>query len=237
MKKSHFKFAFDDGIYYWSHNILTILILSIIVYVPAQICIEATSYVFTKYLNDLVTNNSNLVNNIYNFIRYVFFTILLMNIVFLIKNSNRKSKYKLGVKDALIFSLRKFPMSVLINFYAGFQVFIFTILLIIPGIWKGVQLVFVDYLWADKNFGPDEACDESKALLNKRWWNVFGFYFLILVIESIIEILIIVLFYDLFEKDNILFTFPIAVFINCLKSLFVVIRVKYYFSITKDKLL
>jgi len=50
-----------------------------------------------------------------------------------------------------------------------------TLLLIVPGIWLAVALMFYGYVLLDSGCGPLAALSRSMALVRGRWWWLFGF--------------------------------------------------------------
>lgn len=64
-------------------------------------------------------------------------------------------------------------------FRSGLQVLGFTLLLVVPGIWKGVLLLFVTVAALRTR---DDALEVSERLVRGRWWPVFGFVVLAAVL-------------------------------------------------------
>ena len=66
------------------------------------------------------------------------------------------------------------------------------LLLVIPGIYLAVAYIHAVWLTADKGLGARESLRISRQAVSKRWWTMFGFFFLmgIIVMVSAIPLLI-----------------------------------------------
>jgi hypothetical protein len=61
------------------------------------------------------------------------------------------------------------------------------VLLIIPGIYLTVPLSFVTLIMVMENRGFGEALNRAFAVVKENWWNCFGFYFVLNIIQSVIS--------------------------------------------------
>lgn len=78
------------------------------------------------------------------------------------------------LKSTLVSSWKKLVGFVLVGLLVGLIVFSGVLLLVIPGIIFGVWLYFSQFAYLDKNLGIRESLRVSKALVDGRFWSVFG---------------------------------------------------------------
>ena len=96
-----------------------------------------------------------------------------------------KNKLKLGqaFKGGLAYFWRYIGLAIVLIFFLA----VLFLLLIIPGIIFMVYWVFAFYILVRENTGIWESMKRSKAVVKGRWWKVFGFSLLMIIIVSLIS--------------------------------------------------
>ena len=226
--------SMKSGFQLWKKNFQKIIVVGLIVYIPTQICIELISILFDNTLSlDENPEHLRLVNNIYNMIRYFIGSVALLAILnFIINKIQNENQDELTIKEILLIGLNKWPTFIGVGIIAGLKILGYTILLIIPGIYKSVRLSFIDCVVASNNNKFKDECDESEELVKNNWWKVFGFLILMFLLQILLEILFAI---PLYFIDSQIISFPIAVFVSLLETYFIVVRADYFFKINQLK--
>lgn len=99
------------------------------------------------------------------------------------------SQIKIGLKRFWPFIITNIVLGIIIA--AGF------ILLIIPGIIFSIWYFAASYITATEDIKPLLALDESKKVVTGRWWQVFGYFFVIGLVLGIIAAIILTPLYYL----------------------------------------
>ena len=213
----------------WKKYFVKIAIIGLIVYIPTQICIELVSIIITK--NNILIKNQN---NVYNFIRDFIGSIALLGIInFATRILENKDEQKIG--EIILHGLKKWPTFLGLSIIAGFKILGYTILLIIPGIYKFVKLSFIDCAVATYDNHNDEldALEESEQLVQNQWWRIFSFLLLMFIFRLLLESIFLILF--IFISKSIINSFIIGVIIQVLGTYFIMVRAVFYFKIKEVK--
>jgi len=221
------KTAFTLWIIYFSK----ITVVGLIVFVPMQVCIEIVSILIAE--NEFLVRNQN---NFFRFIRDIIGSIALLGIInFIVKILEHGEEQT--IKEILLHGLKKWLKYCGLLIIAGFKILGYTVLLIIPGIYKFVKLSFLDCVVAtDKDDKNEELnlLDESEQLVKNRWWKVFLFVLLIFIFRVLFELSFLLLYILL--PEFALKSFLIGVAIQVLGMYFFVVRAIYYLKIKKSNI-
>ena len=227
-----------SGFQMWKKYFKKIIVVGLIVYIPTQICIELISILLDKGLSlDENLEQLRFVTSIYNLIsllKYLIGSIALLAILnFIINKLENENEPELTIKEILLTGLHKWPKFIEVGFFAGLKILGYTILLIVPGIYKSVRLSFIDCVVATNNNKFKDECDESEQLVRNNWWKVFGFLLVMFLLQLLIKIpFAIPLRYF---SDSHFISFLLRVSVSVLETYFIVVRANYYFKIKKLK--
>lgn len=187
----------------WKDNFITIALVITIVFIPVQILIELASIGFENlrgpnYL-DSTEGWRRLADEarIYDVIRQLIGIIATLGIFNFIYSLHRNDEDDRNALELVKFGIRKWPENFVQNLIAGLIILLYTLLLIIPGIYKAVQFCFVSNLVSDEESEP---LDKSKILVKDKWFDVFGMLLLIFLIGFVIELIVAVPFMILPES-------------------------------------
>lgn len=220
----------------WKDNFIIIALVITIVFIPVQILIELVSMTIENlrgqnYLNsaeDLRHISNEL--KIYDFIRQLIGVIATLGIFNFVYSLYRNDGDDRTALEVVKYGLKKWPENFGQTLVAGFITLLYTLLLIIPGIYKSVQFIFVSNLVSDEE---NEPLEKSKILVKDKWFDVFGMMLLIFLIGLIIELIVAVPFIIL--PDNILTTFVLGVIAAIASSYAIVIKAVYYLRLQELK--
>jgi len=193
--------VFSQSFTIWKQNAVTILSIGLIVYLPAQILIEIVSILSDRFFPVTDLNSLKIINQVYDLIRYLVGAIALIGIVFLSYSRVKDPARQLGVVELIRYGLLHWGKYMLTGLLAGLKTILYLLLLIVPGIIKGVKLSMFDCIVATQETTPEGACERSEQLLKGKWWLVFGFTILVLVIEFVFEIIVAFLFFSSVESN------------------------------------
>lgn len=197
----------------WKKNFVPIALTLVIVFIPVQILIELTAQAFeaSRDPNTIVTADEwqglRIESQLYNLIRQLIGVIATLGIYNFTFSLYREGSDDRDAPEIVRFGVKKWPENFINTLVAGLITLAFTLLLIIPGIYKAVQYSFVSPLVAD---GEEEPLEKSKALVKEKWFDIFGMVLLIFLIAFAIELIIAVPFVALPENTIIAFLFRIA---------------------------
>jgi len=217
----------------WKDNFLKIALVITIVYIPVQILIGLASVGF-QHVNEpstVLSTSENLrqianQNRIYSFIRQLIGVIATLGVFNFIYSILKNEIDDRNAFELVKFGLKKWPENFIQNLLAGFITILFTLLLIIPGIYKGVQYSFVTNIVSDEE---NEPLEKSIALVKDNWFNVFWMLILTFIIGLVIELILAIPF--IFLPDNIVFTILLGVIVATVSSYTIVIKGVYYFEL------
>lgn len=221
--------VFSDAIKLWKQNIKLILVVGFIVYLPAQIMIEIASHYLNGLFKTVDLNTIKLMNNTYELIRYLIGSVAALGIIFITYSECNANTEQYAVKEILIYGLKRWPRLMLSEIIAGFKTLLYFLLLIIPGIYKGVRLSFVDCNVSTKEHTAEEACDYSESLVENRWWLVAGFLVLVFICEFIFEAVMAILFWGILDSSIITLVF--GVLVKLIETYFIVLKAVFYFKV------
>ncbi|MPM86026.1 hypothetical protein SDC9_133109 [bioreactor metagenome] len=224
--------SMKSGFLLWKENFTKIIVVGVIVYLPTQICIELVRILLDKSLliYDTPTNLS-IANNIYTIIRILIGSIALLAILnFIINKLENEDIRELTIKEILSIGLKRWEKFIGVGIIAGFKIIGYTLLLIIPGIYKAVRLSFIDCVVATNNNKFKDECDESEKLVKNQWWSVFGFLLLMFLLKLLLEFLFMI---PLYYISSQLVTILIGTVVSLLETYFIVVRACYYYKINR----
>lgn len=232
--------SMKSGFQLWKKYLPKILVVGLIVYFPTQICIELISMLFENVF-PIEENMANirLMNNIYDLIRSLIGAVALLGILnFIIKKLEKEEKEEDGeeeqsIRDILLCGLKKWPTFIGVGFVAGFKIICYTLLLIVPGIYKSVRLSFIDCEVATNDHKIIDSCDASEQLVENHWWKVFGFLLLMFLLEFSFELLFVIPL--LLNPGSHVLSVFLGVTIKLFETYFIVVRADYYFRLKKLK--
>lgn len=220
----------------WKDNFITIALVIAIVFIPVQILIELASIALEYFRGPNYLNNTEdwrrLADEtkIYDFIRQLIGAIATLGIFNFVYSIHRNVEDERSAYELVKYGLRKWPENFGQTLIAGLITLLYTLLLIIPGIYKAVQYCFVSNLVSDEEIEP---LDKSKLLVKDKWFDVFGMLILIFFIGSIIELLVVVPFMLLPESSILNIILGVAAAIA--SSYTIVIKGVYFMKIKELK--
>jgi len=227
--------SMKSGFQLWKKHFLKILIVGLIVYIPTQICIELISMLFENVFKiEDNPDNLRLMNNIYNLIRYLIGSVALLGILnFIIGRLEKEDEEEQSIREILLHGLKKWPTFIGVGFYAGLKILGYTLLLIVPGIYKSVRLSFIDCEVATNDYKVIDPCDVSEQLVENHWWRVFGFLLFMFLLEFLFELLFVIPF--LLNSESHIMSILLGVIVKLFETYFIVVRANYYFRLKKLK--
>jgi len=218
----------QSAFYYWRKYFLKIAIVGFIVYLPSQICIEIVSIQLEK------TFPADDPRPIFFLIRFLIDSVALLGITNLIvRKLGGEDIGKDGVSDILLIGFKKWPRFIGVGFIAGFKILVYSLLLIIPGIYKAVRLLFFDCVVSTTDNIFTDPCSESERLVENNWWKVFGFFLFIFLLQILLEFSLIIPL--IFISDSFIASVFFGVIICILETYFIVVKANYYFKLLKEK--
>lgn len=226
----------NSSFHLWKDNFITIALVITIVFIPVQIVIELVSIAVEHLREPYPLNNvedlKHIANEarIFDFIRQligVIATLGIYNFIYCLYRNNNDDRNAL---ELVKFGLRKWPENFGQTFIAGLITLLYSLLLIIPGIYKAVQFSFVSNLVADEESEP---LHKSEILVKDKWFNVFGMALLIFLIGFIIELIVAIPFIIL--PDSFMATIILGVLAAIASSYTIVIKSVYYLKIKELK--
>jgi hypothetical protein len=223
--------TFNSAFVTWKKHFIKIAIVAIVVYTPAQILIEIASVLFQNIFPADDISNVRLMNNIYNLIRQLIGSIAVLGIINFVYLQLSESDKTLSSYDIIVHGLKKWPDFMLASIVAGFKILLYLLLLIIPGIYKGVRLSFLDCIIATKDKSIDDSCNDSEFIVENNWWRIFGFIVLLLLIEFFNELVFVIPLFSFAESH--VASVLLGVLIKIFTSFLVVVRATYYFKIER----
>jgi hypothetical protein len=223
--------AIPPAFIFWKDNLLKLVFAGLIVAIPMQFTIELSSYLFYDLMPGNELEKIRHMNSIYNLIRALFWPIATLGIINYTFNHFSGRAEERSAVGIVLFGLFRWPKYFLASLLAFLKVLLYTLALIIPGIYKGVRLTFVDCIVATKDPGPGKACDESEMLVKNNWWRIFGFGLLLFLFEMLIEGTIFLP--ALAMPDSPFITFTLSMIVKSLVTYLVVLRAVYYFEVDK----
>jgi hypothetical protein len=221
----------------WKKNFIPIALAITIVFIPVQILIEIASMAFEHFRDPYYLNNVDELqrtlheSRIYDLLRQLIGVIATLGIFNYVYSILRNDEDERSSYEIVKYGLRKWPENFVQTLVAGLIILLYTLLLIIPGIYKAVQYSFVSNLVSDEE---DEPLDKSKLLVKEKWFDVFGMLILIFFISFIIEFLIAVLLMLL--PENSVLTIILGVVAAIASSIAIVMKGVYYCNLKKLKL-
>ena len=221
----------------WKENIILIATVITIVFIPIQIFIELTSMIFEQYREPINLENVEGwrkfadETKVYDFIRQIIGIIATLGIFNYIYSILRNEDNNMSAFDIIKYGIKKWPTNFVETLIAGLITLLYTLLLIIPGIYKAVQYAFISNLVSDEESAPRE---KSKLLVNNNWFDIFWILILIFLIGFAIELVVVIPF--LFVPDYFLLNIIIGVITAIASSYTIIIKGVYYFNLKKLKL-
>jgi hypothetical protein len=224
----------------WKENFMTIALVIVIVYIPVQVLIELVSIIFEQMRGPNNLENIedwrrlNNENRIYDSIRQiigVIATLGIFNYIYSILRNDKNDENDESAYEIVKCGLKKWPENFGETLIAGFIILFYTLLLIIPGIYKAVQFSFISNLVSDEESEPRE---KSKLLVKDNWFSVLWILILTFLIGFVIELTVAIPFMLL--PDNFLLTILLGIIAAIASSYTIVIRGVYYFNLKRLKI-
>ncbi|MCC5916563.1 MAG: hypothetical protein JJU02_04465 [Cryomorphaceae bacterium] len=222
--------TFTDSFQIYQKHFVYIALISIAVYLPINILIELISSWLAspnyENINDLSELQSE--NQFYHYIRVFFGAIASLAIINLtfstLKNENTEKPWTYFLKYGLL----NWPSYIVIAISAGLKVLLYTLFLIIPGIYQAVRFTFLDCAFVENEETPT---DRSEYVVDNRWFTIFGFVIIVFLINLGVEILVYSPFIILPESPVLLFC--VSVLIHTISSFTIVVKANYFFELQK----
>ena len=221
--------VFSRAFSYWKQFGTQIILVGFIVYLPAQILIELLSKYFDAVFTIDDLRKVQLINNVYELIRYLLGSVASLGIIYFIYEKSKNEEVNISWKEMLILGLRKWPKFMVAGLLAGLKVILYLLMLIIPGIIKGTKLSFVDCMVATKGYNAQESCDESEGLANKKLGLVFGYFVLVFFMQLIIEFFFALII--LGGSDSSIRIVVLGVTVKLVETFFVVSKAVFFFQL------
>ncbi len=221
--------VFSESFDFWKRFGGTVVAVSLIVYLPAQLIIELLSDIINRLFVIDNLNAIKLVSYIYEFIRYLLGSVASLGIIFFIYHKCKNEEFDYSVKDLLFYGLQKWPEYMYTGLVAFIKTLPYLLLLIIPGLIKGLKLSLVDCIVATRDSFGEQSCNESEVITNGRLGQIFGFNLVFGICSIFIELFFafLILGGSGSTPRNIL----LAVTVKLIESYFVVTRAIYFFHI------
>lgn len=125
-------------------------------------------------------NNDNIANGLYLVlvvlgVAAILFFIVVMYIARIAANIIvQHNNPKLTFKEAFMMAKAKAWTFLGTSLLATLFIFLWTLLLVIPGIIMGIYYAFVTWMVLEENLSGSQALKRSKSLVKGYWWAVFG---------------------------------------------------------------
>ena len=216
----------------WVQNFLVISLAVIIVYIPNQVIIELISIPLDNAFPDDL-ESLRMKTNVYDGIRGLIGIIASLGVINFVFQVMRGNEENSSATDIVLHGLNKWPIYFIASLYAGLKVILYMLMLLIPGIYKGVRLSFVDCLSTTDNLDYSQTCNKSESMVEGRWWYIFAFILFIFVLEAIVEILVALPFF--YFSENQIVTGLMGILIRVITIYFVIVKAVYFFELLKLK--
>lgn len=225
--------SLKSGFQMWTKHFKKIMIVGLIVYIPTQLFIELAGLVLENQisLNDSF-DQMRLANNIYSTIRYIFGAVALLGILNFTITQLEEEK-EISIKEIITTGLNRWGKFIGVGIIAGLKIFVYTLMLIIPGIYKSVRLSFIDCVVATNNNKFKDEYDESEELVKNNWWRVFGFLVLMFFVQFLLEALFAVP--ALMIENSMFLSITTGVVVQLIETYFIVVRANYFFTLKQIK--
>jgi hypothetical protein len=236
-KKPSVSETLKTSFHLWKENFILIAIVITLVFIPVQILIECTSILFEHFREPNYLENLDdwrrFVDEarIYDLIRQIIGVIATLGIFNYVYSILRKEDNNQNAYEIVRYGVKRWPTNFVENFLAGLIILCYTLLLIIPGIYKAVQYAFIPNLVSDNESEPLE---KSKLLVKNNWFDILWILILMFLIGLAIELALIVPF--MFLPESFITTVIFGVLAAIGSSYTIVIKGVYYFNLKKLKL-
>ena len=221
--------VFSRAFSFWKRFGTQIILVGFIVYLPAQILIELLSKYFTTLFITDDLRKIQIINNVYELIRYMFGSVASLGIIYFIYEKSKNEEVNISWKEMLHVGLRKWSKFIVAGILASFKIILYLFMLIIPGIIKGTKLSFVDCMVATKDYNAEESCNESEGLASKRLGLVFWYFVLVFFLEIIIEAIFALII--LSETVSSIRSVILGVTVQLVETFFVVSKGVFFFQL------
>ena len=166
----------------YTRNFVSILIITLIIYVPINIILFFVSYAngeeisLPSYFRLIQLSES------------LFGIIAVFAIIFI--TAKAVGGERLSPGSALKMSFEKWGSGILTNIVQGFILFLLLILLIVPGLIWIVYYSFTSQIVALNDLKYKRALDYSKSLVKGNWWRTLGYSIVIALVPGAFAITI-----------------------------------------------
>lgn len=221
------------GFQFWSKHLKTILICGLLVYLPTQIFIELVSVLFTDgTAMNLSDQDLSIMNNIFNVLRFLLGSIATLAIL-AFTFGKMVNDEELSIQESLKVGFNKWGTFIGASIIAGLKVFVYMLMLIIPGIYKSVRYTFIDCVVITGKSSMVDEGEESEKLVQNNWWNVFWMLVVVVLVQFAIELIMAVPLY--FYLDNHLISILGGVGVSLLQSYCIIVRAHYFHTLRSLK--
>ena len=232
-QKISIKVSLVNGFKLWKTHFYKIAIVVFIVYLPVQILIEFSTIFFDRLITTDDIEKMRLMNNVYNLIRYLIGSIAtlgVINYIYMILSVDKNDQNLMGIVKH---GIRKWPDFISVGIIAGLKVLLYTLLLIIPGIYKSVRFSFIDCAVATKDHSgnKEDSGDYCEYIVDNNWWRIFGFLIVIFLIEMLIEIVIAIPFIN--YTEIIYISIFAGILIRVFTIYLIVVKTNYFYEIER----
>lgn len=152
-------------------------------------------------------------------------------IAFLIKTSLEDKSGSLA--GAFKFALGKWWKLFSTHFVTNLFVGLLAILLIIPGVIFGIYWLFVGQAVIFNDLSGQSARDFSKHLVRGRWWKVFGYGCVFLLLQLIFLIAYVIISSNL--PQTVLFNIATSALYDILSAYITVVLIMFYLNLVNTK--
>ncbi|GHV89482.1 hypothetical protein AGMMS50267_18420 [Spirochaetia bacterium] len=178
------KMSFNTCLKYKKNIFIVVLIFCSI----AFLITSGIGYFFKTVVGELSKENVRLLNSIYRLIHDLTLSCVTLTITHMLKNEKINS-----IKESLKYTWTNLDRWGAGIWYSGWRTFIFYLLLIIPGIYRQIQYSLFVYAIVDKDIDGEDACEYSKSVIKKSWWNVFLIQIFSFICVLIIELIMLLI--------------------------------------------
>ena len=96
----------------------------------------------------------------------------------------------ISAKDSISLIIARFPRIIYTNLIASFFIFLYSLLLIIPGFIYAVRVYFISLVVLTGDFYGKSAILESKKIVKGNWWLVFTIFLVSMILVLLVSYLV-----------------------------------------------
>ncbi|MBU0757669.1 MAG: glycerophosphoryl diester phosphodiesterase membrane domain-containing protein [Nanoarchaeota archaeon] len=191
MAVKEFSIIFKESIRSFMEHPSLMLKTSLFLYIIPVLIIE---FLQQYYYNIFPSGTKHFLIDIFVDIARGIASFLLIFTVIKIIEIKKNKKKEIGFREALGFSSKHFKSGFTLLIKMTVLLALLYLLFIIPGIIFQIYWAFSFYALINDKVDISKAMDHSKKVVKGRWWLVWSYLFLLGLIVSVVQILIIVLY-------------------------------------------